>query len=168
MAEYQHIVHTFEPVYDKNSRVLVLGSMPSVESRRQGFYYGYAQNRFWKVIAAITNAPVPETIEQKKSLLLKNGIAVWDVAAQCDIMFSSDASIKNVVATDLKKVTDNCTIKALFANGSTAAKLYNRLQKPILKREIITLASTSPANAAWSLQRLIDQWGAALGKYLDV
>lgn len=162
MQEYTHIVHTFEPVFNKQSRVLVLGSLPSVKSREQGFYYGHAQNRFWKVVAALMQKPLPETTGQKKQLLLESRIAVWDVVQECDIIGSSDASIRNVTPTDLKRILDSCDIRAVFANGAAAARLYEKFQKPLTKRDVITLPSTSPANAAWSLERLLDRWSALL------
>ena len=158
MGEYQHIVHTFEPVFDEHSRILILGSLPSVKSREQGFYYGHAQNRFWKVTAGVLDKPVPCLLTEKERFLLGARIAVWDVIAECDIIGSSDASIKNVTPTDLKRVLDNCDIKAIFANGTAAAKLYCKYQRPITGKDIVTLPSTSPANAAYSLQRLIGEW----------
>ncbi|MGN0632229.1 MAG: DNA-deoxyinosine glycosylase [Oscillospiraceae bacterium] len=162
MGEYRHIVHGFEPVFDENSRVLVLGSLPSVKSRENNFYYGNPQNRFWKVIAVITKNPVPQSIEEKKRLLLENRIAVWDVISECDIIGSSDASIKNVVPADLSRVLDFCPIEKIFANGAAAARFYNRFIEKKLGRQIITLPSTSPANAAWSFDRLLSQWSQIL------
>lgn len=159
MAEYQKVRHEFPPVYDEHSRILVLGSFPSVKSREQQFYYGHPQNRFWKVIAALTQSEVPTTIEEKKKLLIENRIAVWDVIAQCDIIGSSDSSIKNVTATDLECIFQKADIKQIFANGQTAKKLYDRYQKKKCGREIVGLPSTSPANAAFSLERLIEEWG---------
>jgi hypoxanthine-DNA glycosylase len=163
MGEYQHIVHTFEPVFDEHSKILILGSLPSVRSREQGFYYGHPQNRFWKVTAGVLDMPVPQDISAKKGFLLSSHIAVWDVISECDIIGSSDASIKNVVPTDIQRVLDGCDIKAVFANGSTAAKLYDKYQKPLTDREINTLPSTSPANAAYSLERLLQSWKCLLG-----
>ena len=156
--EYTHIVHPFAPVFDAHSRVLVLGSLPSVRSREMQFYYGHPQNRFWRVLAAVFAQPVPDTIEEKNALLLQNGIALWDVVAQCEIAGSSDATIRHAEPTDLRIVLDECPIKAIYANGMTAAKLYDRLQKPLTGRPITTLPSTSPANAAWSLPRLCEAW----------
>lgn len=158
MEEYQKVRHEFPPVYDEHSRILILGSFPSVRSREQQFYYGHPQNRFWKVIAALTQSEVPATIEEKKKLLLENRIAVWDVIAQCDIIGSSDSSIKNVTATDLECIFQKADIEQIFANGQTAKKLYDRYQKKNCGREIIGLPSTSPANAAFSLDRLIEEW----------
>lgn len=158
MAEYQKVRHEFPPVYDEHSRILILGSFPSVRSREQQFYYGHPQNRFWKVIAALTQSEVPATIEEKKKLLLENRIAVWDVIAQCEIIGSSDSSIKNVTATDLECIFQKAHIEQIFANGQTAKKLYDRYQKKNCGREIIGLPSTSPANAAFSLDRLTEEW----------
>lgn len=166
MSEYTHIVHGFEPVFDENSRVLILGSLPSVKSREDGFYYGHPRNRFWTVIAALTDSPLPLTREDKMSMLLKAGIAVWDVVAECDIIGSSDSSIKNVKPTDLKRVLDGCSIKAIFANGGTAAGLYGKFQRSLTGRDIITLPSTSPANAAWSAERLTEEWRSRMAGLL--
>ena len=158
METYENIRHEFAPVYDKNSRVLILGTFPSVKSREQNFYYGHPQNRFWKVIAGLTGEPVSETIENKKMVLLKHGIAVWDVIESCDITGSSDSSIRNVVPARLEQVLDRCEIREIYANGSTAKKLYERYQKAACGREIVGLPSTSPANAAFRLERLLEQW----------
>ena len=166
MSEYTHITHTFEPVFDEHSRIIILGTLPSIKSREQNFYYGHPQNRFWKVLAALTQSDVPQTIQEKKALLLRSHIAVWDVVQECDIIGSSDASIKNVTPTDLKRILAESDIKALFANGKTAAKLYDKFQKNCTGRQIITLPSTSPANAACSLEDLIGKWRAELEKYL--
>ena len=157
---YEHVVHGFEPVFDSNSKVLVLGSLPSVKSREQQFYYGHPQNRFWKVIAAVTTEPVPETVGEKKALLLKHGIAVWDVIAECDIEGSSDSSIRNVVPTDIPALLKKSSITAIFTNGGTASRIYRRYQLPLTGIEPVQLPSTSPANAAWSLEKLIQAWSA--------
>ena len=159
---YIHVVHGFEPVFDKHSRVLILGSLPSVKSREQGFYYGHPQNRFWRVTAGVYGEAVPDTIEEKKAMLLRCGAAVWDVIAECDIVGSSDASIKNAVPADLSRILDCAPIEAVFANGAAAGKLYKKHQQALTGREIITLPSTSPANAAWSVERLIQAWKAIL------
>lgn len=158
MAESSTQIHEFEPVFNEESEVLILGTFPSVKSREQGFFYGHPQNRFWKVLAALTKSPVPETIEEKKCLLLKNKIAVWDVIAQCDIVGSSDSSIKNVVPADIGRILKNSRIKRIYANGNTAKKLYDKYILPTLSMEITGLPSTSPANAAYSLERLIEAW----------
>ncbi len=151
--------HPIEPVYDKNSKILILGSFPSVKSREEGFFYGHPQNRFWKVLAAVLKKDVPTTIEDKKLLLLENYIAVWDVIKYCDIEGSSDSSIKNVVANDLSVILETADIKQIFVNGKKAEQMYKKYILPQIKREVICLPSTSPANAAWSLEKLIAKWG---------
>lgn len=158
-SEYTHIKHEFEPVFDKNSKILVLGTLPSVKSRENNFYYGHPQNRFWKLIAALCDEDiVPQTIEEKKQMLLRNHIAVWDVISECDIIGSSDSSIKNVVPVDLSVILDNADIDRIYANGGKAYELYMKYQYGKIGREIIKLPSTSPANAAYSLERLLECW----------
>lgn len=155
---YTHVSHDFEPVFDENSKVLILGTFPSVKSRENQFYYGHPQNHFWKVIAGLTESEVPQTIEEKKKLLLEHGIAIWDVIESCDIIGSSDSSIKNVVPADIERVVANSKIQNIYANGGTAKKLYEKYSQKKTGREIIGLPSTSPANAAYSLERLLECW----------
>ena len=175
MASYQHISHGFDPVFDEHSRVLVLGSFPSVLSRANAFYYGNPQNRFWRVIAHSLGKPVPpnegeplppngstasleESIAAKKALLLEGGVALWDAIEECDIKGSSDASIKNVVPNDLSVILSTANITHVCTNGQMAHKLYQKyLAKEINLPETV-LPSTSPANAAWSLERLTEAW----------
>ena len=157
-GEYSHLSHEFEPVFDKNSRILILGTFPSVKSREQSFYYGHPQNRFWKVISRLTEEPLPETVEEKKAMLLKHRIAVWDVIESCDIIGSSDSSIRNVVPADLTRILSAASIRTIYANGGTAKRLFDRYQKKSTGREIVGLPSTSPANAAWNLDRLLSAW----------
>lgn len=164
MGSYERVRHEFSPVYNENSRILILGSLPSVKSREQLFYYGHPQNRFWKVIAGLTGQPVPLTISEKKELLLTQGIAVSDVIAECDIIGSSDSSIRNVVPMDLQEILENARIRRIYANGNTAKKLFERFQKKSCQRDIIGLPSTSPANAAYSLERLIEVWKCIIYK----
>ena len=152
------IQHPFGPLYNENSRVLILGSFPSVKSREQEFFYGHPQNRFWKVLAALTDSPVPQTIEQKKTLILSNGLALWDSIGSCEITGSSDASIRNAEPNDLRVITDNCDIRAIYCNGKKSLEVYNRYIEPMLGRKAEALPSTSPANASWNLERLIEAW----------
>ncbi len=152
------ISHPFPPLYDKNSRILILGSFPSVKSREQRFFYGHPQNRFWKVISSVFECDEPETIEEKKKLLLEKGIALWDVIAACDIEGSSDSSIKNVKVNDLSMILKEANIKQIFVNGRTAEKYFKKYTKTQIKRDAICLPSTSPANAAWSVNRLVEKW----------
>ncbi len=160
--EYEHIVHLFEPVYDKHSEILILGTLPSVKSRENNFYYGHKQNRFWKVLATLLKEPVPETIEEKKAMLLAHRIALWDVIQSCDIKGSSDSSIKNVQPTDIGMILEKTNMTQIYANGNKAGQLYKRYQFPITGIEATVLPSTSPANAAWSLARLCEAWKTIL------
>ena len=156
--EQAHEKHIFDPVFDSQSRILILGTFPSVKSRENKFYYGHPQNRFWKVISAIFECPLPATIEEKKAMLITHHVAIWDVIDSCDITGSSDSSIKNVVPTDLSVILDNSNINKIYANGKTAEKLYGRYQESMIGKKIIGLPSTSPANAGYSLERLIEEW----------
>ena len=162
--EYEHITHSFEPVYDKNSRILILGTLPSVASRENNFYYGHKQNRFWKVLAAVFEDTLPETIEEKKKFLLRHNIAIWDVIASCDIEGSSDSSIKNVEPTDIRKILDTADIKQVIANGNKAGQLYKKYQLPLTGMAAVILPSTSPANAAWTFEKLCKRWGEYIKK----
>lgn len=162
MGEYQQVYHEFEPVYNSESKILILGSFPSVKSREQQFYYGHPQNRFWKVLAGLLAVPVPQTIEAKKSMLLMHGIAIWDVIASCEIIGSSDSSIRNVTPTNLQQILKTAPIQQIYANGNTAKKLYQKFQQESCGREIIGLPSTSPANAAFSVERLLESWRCIL------
>ncbi|MCI6012128.1 MAG: DNA-deoxyinosine glycosylase [Firmicutes bacterium] len=164
--DQMHQTHQFEPVYDENSLVLILGTFPSVKSRENRFFYGHPQNRFWKVLAELTGEEVPLTIPDKKQLLLSHHIAVWDVVYSCDITGSSDSSIRNVVSCDLTPVLQESRIRAIFANGSTAAKLYEKYQRKQTGMEIIPLPSTSPANASCSLDKLKKAW-SVIADYLQ-
>ncbi len=152
------VIHPIPPLYNGQSRVLVLGSFPSVKSREAGFFYHHPQNRFWKVISALYEEPLPATIEGKRDLLLRNRIAVWDVIQSCEITGSADSSIKNVVPNDLALVLEHSGVEQIFANGSTSYQLYMKYIYPDTGIEIRKLPSTSPANATYSLSRLLEEW----------
>ncbi len=152
------INHPIEPIYNKNSKILILGSFPSVKSREQAFFYGHSQNRFWRVLAKIFDKREPKTIDEKKCFLLSNKIAVWDVIAACEINGSSDSSIKNVVSNDISRILNVAKIEKIIVNGKTAEKYYNKYIKDKVGREAICLPSTSPANAAWTLDSLVKAW----------
>ena len=190
----ERILHPIEPTYDEHSRILILGSFPSVKSREMGYFYGHPQNRFWKVLAAVfaedsadeehqtdskplpeagkkaqsrkavrTEAPmVPQTIGERRSFLLRHHVAVWDVIASCTITGSSDSSIRDVRTNDLKPILRGAPIRQIFVNGKKAAELYRKYLLPELGREAVCLPSTSPANAQWSLEKLIDAWSVIL------
>lgn len=152
------IEHPIEPVFDQNSRILILGSFPSVKSREVKFFYGHPKNRFWKVIAAVYGEKAPGSIEEKKSFLLRNHIAVWDVIKSCDIEGSADSSIKNVVPNDLNCILNQAESEHIFLNGKKAEQLYKKYMEKEIDRKAECLPSTSPANAAWSFERLEEEW----------
>ena len=162
MEEYHTVKHTFEPVWDGQSQILILGTFPSVKSRENNFYYGHPQNRFWKLLAKIYKEPVPESVDEKKKLILKHHLAVWDVIGQCDIIGSSDSSIRNVVPSDVAGVLARSNIHTVIANGAKAYELYQRHQLGQTGIKAHKLPSTSPANAAWSLERLQEAWSGIL------
>ena len=159
---YEHIVHPFPPLYDEKSRILILGSLPSVKSREQMFFYGHPQNRFWKVISRVLGEKLPVTIDEKKAMLHAHHIALWDAIYSCDIIGSSDSSIKNVTPTDLSKIVEASKVTKVICNGKTSGKYYAKYQQKILGIEPVVLPSTSPANAAFSVDKLVDIWGCLL------
>ncbi len=184
------LTHPFEPLYDAESRILILGSFPSVKSREQNFFYGHPQNRFWKVLANVFSetgnasgrgtgaeasasaepasaAPsnpvfVPQTIEEKRAFLLSHHVALWDVIYSCRIHGSSDASIRDAVPTDLRRIIENSKVDRVFVNGQTAFKLYQKYQQKLISLPAAVLPSTSPANATWSVERLTEAWKVIL------
>ena len=153
-----HVIHEIPPVYNKNSEILILGSFPSVKSREGQFFYHHKQNRFWKVLSAVVNDVLPETIDEKKEFLLRNHIAVWDVIASCDIEGSSDSSIKNAVPNNFSDILKATPICQIYTNGGTAYKLYHKYCEKMTGIKAVKLPSTSPANASYSLDRLIGEW----------
>lgn len=156
--EYQSLKHTFDPVFNTESKILILGSFPSVKSRENNFFYGHPQNRFWKVMAKVLEWEVPTTIEEKREMLLKNHVAVWDVIASCSIVGSSDISIKDVVVNDFSKILENSKVERIYVNGGKAYELYHKYAEKVTGIKAVKLPSTSPANAAWSLEKLKKTW----------
>lgn len=152
------VIHPIQPIFNEDSRILILGTFPSVKSREGQFFYHHPQNRFWKVLAAVCQVGVPSSIEEKTQFLLKHNIAVWDVIQSCEISGSSDSSIKNVVPNDLSIILDYSKVERIFANGNKSYELYIRYCLSKVGRDIIKLPSTSPANASFSLERLIEAW----------
>ena len=144
MQEYQTVTHQFEPVFDEDSKVLILGTFPSVKSREQNFYYGHPQNRFWRVLANLTGCEVPGTVEEKKGFLLREHIAVWDVIHSCDIIGSSDSSIRNVVPNDLSEILESADIRQIYCNGAKSYEYYRKYQEKETGRKAKKLPSTSP------------------------
>ena len=155
-------VHPIPPLFDQNSEILILGSFPSVKSREVGFFYGHKQNRFWRVTAALCGCGVPATIEEKKAMLLSHHFALWDVIRSCKIRGSSDSSIRDASPNDLTEILSAAPIRKIAVNGQKAAQLYQKYQQPLTGIPAIVLPSTSPANAAWSEERLIEAWRTAL------
>ncbi|NLB20636.1 MAG: DNA-deoxyinosine glycosylase [Clostridium sp.] len=159
--------HPFGPIYDKDSKILILGSFPSVKSREESFFYAHKQNRFWKVIQSITNSGgILDTDEEKARMLLESKIALWDTIASCDIIGSSDASITNVKPNDLREIINHSKVKQIYCNGTTSYNLYQKYVKKDLGISAIKLPSTSPANAAWSLEQLILAWDLEITQHL--
>ena len=156
--ETKNIVHPFPPLFDKNSSTLILGSFPSVKSRENMFFYGHPQNRFWKVIAALFNERGPETVDEKKKLILGNALALWDSIHSCTVTGSSDSSVKDVVPNDISIIINGSNVKRIFCNGALSYKMYKKYIYPSTNIEAVKLPSTSPANAAYSLERLISEW----------
>ncbi len=156
--EYEHIIHPIPPLYNSESKILILGSFPSVKSRENMFFYGHPQNRFWRVVSAVLGECTPQNTEEKKHMMLMHGIALWDVIESCDIIGSSDSSITNVRPNNIAKIIAESNITRIFTNGKTADKLYKKYIEHITGIVAISLPSTSPANAAWSIERLIEQW----------
>lgn len=156
--DFEHKAHPFEPVFDKNSKLLILGSFPSVRSMEEGFYYGHVRNRFWPVMAAVLGSPIPQTVQDKKDMLLRHGIALWDSAAQCVIKGSADASMREIVPNDVGRLISQSGIRHIFANGKTAGDIYNKYILPKTGIPAVVLPSTSPANAAFTAERLIEHW----------
>ena len=150
--------HPFPPIYNKNSKILILGSFPSVKSRAQMFFYGHPQNRFWKLIATLFDEEIPQSIDEKKQLILKHNLALWDVIHSCTITGSSDSSIKYVVPNDLSVILQNSRVDRIFANGALSHKMYMKYIFPQTGIEAVKLPSTSPANAGFSLDRLLEHW----------
>lgn len=152
------IAHPIPPVFNKDSKVLVLGSFPSVKSREEGFFYGHPQNRFWKVTARVFDEDIPLTVSSKREFLLRNHIALWDVIGSCDIEGSSDSSIRNVTVNDISIILNTADIRLICLNGKKAYQYYQKYMFPVIKREGICLPSTSPANAAWNIDSLLEAW----------
>lgn len=158
MSTPQTVTHPIPPFCAEGARVLILGSFPSVKSRESGFFYGHPQNRFWRVLAQVFEDTVPTTLEEKKAFLTSHGIALWDVIASCRIEGSADSSIRDVVPNDIASLMQTHNIRAIFTNGKTANALYEKHIHPTLGMTAACLPSTSPANAAWSVEKLVNAW----------
>ena len=155
---YEHIIRNFGPVWDDRSRILILGSFPSPKSREAAFYYGHPQNRFWPLLASILGAETPQSVEEKKKFILDRHIALWDTLESCDIIGAGDSSIRNEEPVDICRILKGADIRAIFCNGATSHRLYGKHLEPVAGMKAIRLPSTSPANAAWSMAALADEW----------
>ena len=158
----ERIDHPIPPLYDGSSRILILGSFPSVKSREAMFFYGHPQNRFWLVLAAVLGCERPTTIEEKKRLALTHHIALWDTIAKCDIAGASDTSIRNAEPNDIGRLLRESKIERIFATGGKSGELYRKLIEPKTHVPITVLPSTSPANAAWTFERLVEAYRVIL------
>lgn len=158
-AERSSIKHPLDPVFDEHSRVLILGTMPSPRSREVGFYYGHPQNRFWRVLAALADEPLPSTNEERRSFILRHHLALWDVCASCEIAGASDASLRNAQPNDLSVILREAPIELVATTGKTAARLYKKLLQPHYPTlPLLELPSTSGANASMGLEDLIEAY----------
>lgn len=158
MSEPQRIIHPIPPLYDADCKILILGSFPSVKSREAKFFYGHPQNRFWSLLARLFDEPVPHSVDEKRALALKHHIAMWDTIRSCTITGSSDSSIRDVVPNDLSVIFNNSKADRIFCNGAISHKLYMKYIFPTMGINAVKLPSTSPANAAFSMDRLAEQW----------
>ena len=150
----QTIVHPLEPIYNYQSKILILESFLSVKTREYGFYYGHPQNRFWPLMSLLLDESLPKNIDEKKDLLLKHGVALYDAIYQCDILGSSDASIQKVIPANLTDIVKETEIQRVFCNGTVSYQCYKKYHAPILKMDAFKLPSTSPANASYLLSKL--------------
>ena len=168
-AAYTHVGPGLPPLYGARASALILGSFPSPKSREQGFFYGHPQNRFWPLIALLTGEPVPawQDIEAKKAIILQHGLAVWDTIGACDIRGASDASIRNVEPNDVAALIRRLGVRAVFCNGAASGRVYAKYAQAHTGMPAVVLPSTSPANAAWSMDRLREAWGRELLPFLQ-
>ena len=162
MNDPQHLIHPIPPLYDADCRVLILGSFPSVKSREAMFFYGHPQNRFWPLLARLFDEPAPTSVDQKKRLALTHHVAMWDVIRSCTVTGSSDSSIRDVEPNDLSVILDNSCVQRIYCNGALSYRMYQKYIRPVIGIEAVRLPSTSPANAACSMERLIGEWSAIL------
>lgn len=159
----ENVIHPFPPLYNGSSKTLILGSFPSVKSRETMFFYGHPQNRFWRVVAAVFDEKTPVSIEDKKELILRHELALWDTIQSCTITGSSDSSVKNIVPNDISDIINKSRIDRIFCNGSLSYKMYMKYIFPKTDIEAVKLPSTSPANAAFSMEKLLNKWIAIKG-----
>ena len=159
---YQHVVHPFGPVYNEDSRILILGSLPSPASREVGFYYGHPRNRFWQMLSEVYGEPLRENVTEKEAYVLRHGLALWDAIEECDIIGAADSSVRNAVPTDIPMILKHTRVERILCNGALAKKIYDKYQLERTGMPAQQMPSTSPANAAWSLERLVQEWRKVL------
>ncbi len=164
MTKYQMIIHPLKPLFQFDSKILILGSFPSVKTREYGFFYGHIRNRFWPLLERIFGVKLSRDIEERRTFLLQHNLAVYDVIYQCEIIGSSDSSIQNVIPADLSPIFKEASIKQVFCNGGTSYRYYKKYQEKKTGLKAIQLPSTSPANAGYSIDDLYDQW-KVIGDY---
>ncbi len=162
-----NVKHTLKPIYDKNSKVLILGSLPSVKSREVGFYYGHPQNRFWKTLEKVFNEQIGNSKEEKVNFLLTHHIALFDVIKECEISSSSDSSIKNVTPNNLTPILKKSQIKTIFTTGIKAHQLYKKYLLKETNIEDIPLPSTSPANCKKGIEKILIKEYAKIKEKID-
>ncbi len=155
----ERISHSFEPIFDKDSKILILGSIPSPKSREFGFYYGHPQNRFWKVLSTVFGEPTPITNEEKKKFILRHHLALWDVIKSCEINGASDSSISNVIVNDIARLLKKTNIQYIVTTGKKADTLYQKYCFQETKIQSHCFPSTSPANCAYKETKLIEIYG---------
>ena len=158
----QTVVHPLSPVWNENSRILILGSFPSVRSREAGFYYAHPQNRFWPLMARLFDEPLPQTTEDRRDFALRHGIALWDSIESCTITGSSDASIREAKPNDIARLIRQTGIQRIYCNGQQSYKLYQKYCADSCGLNAVPLPSTSPANAVWTMERLAEAWKVIL------
>ena len=146
------VYHTLEPIYDSESKVLILGSMPSIKSREVNFYYAHPKNRFWNTLERVFDIKIGDSIDDKKKFLHDYHIALFDVIKECDILSSSDNSIKNPIPNDFSNIIKNSKIKTIFTTGKKSYELYNKLCYKDTHIKAIYLPSTSPANCTHGIE----------------
>lgn len=160
-GDFMRVYHELEPIYNESSKVLILGSLPSVKSREVGFYYAHPQNRFWRILESLFGVSLPD-VDTKRKFLLSHGIALWDMVASCEISGSSDASIKNIEVNDLTELLQNSQIEFVFCTGRKASDLYQKYMKPKTNIDAFLLPSPSAANAKCSLSSLVSSYQVIL------
>lgn len=160
--EYRHIVHPFGPIFNEESEILILGSLPSVKSREINFFYGHPQNRFWKMLSAVVGEDVPDTIDAKREMILRHHLALWDSIKECDIKGSRDSSIRNAVPNNINEIIKGSKIRKIICNGKSSGEVYRKYILPDTGIDAVVMPSTSPANAACTLEQLVYEWGKVI------